>query len=307
MIKSIKFIIIKTWDNHSEISSEFIYEYDDQTEIMELNIYINSLYDDIVCTVLFANEYGYSSIPTEGYVKEFVENNYFDLYIFSRIGPIGGLMETIQNYKIIINSKEENHRNEPHVHIKNDNEEFRIRLTDFTIMDNNHKKPSLKVNKKTLNKIIGYLKTNQKWLLNQYNEIVNHNDVSNIVIDIVSEPNLNEITFAVASMDDFSLKKISLWKYSKEFAAYNLPSLDELYKINHDLVNPDKASDFLCYIYGDEIWAYCQKFISENNEISFTLRINPLYYSVENYHYFRECIINELEINYPNYKIGCSE
>ena len=101
------------------------------------------------------------------------------LICLQTIYPIGGIVAKYRNYKIIINSNEDIHRNLPHVHVWSPlGDDIFVDLKTFKYKGDFNSNQAKK-------KIIKYLKNNQKMLHNLYNCIVNHQILKKVTIDII--------------------------------------------------------------------------------------------------------------------------
>jgi len=95
--------------------------------------------------------------------------------------PIGGIFAIYKNYKIIINSKEENHQRFPHVHVYNQiGEDVVVSLIDLEITG------EMTISKKDMRKIVKYIKENKDELIILYNQIIMHKNIGKIEIDYLS-------------------------------------------------------------------------------------------------------------------------
>lgn len=94
--------------------------------------------------------------------------------------PVGATFAKYNNYRIVIHSDEDIHRNFPHVHVLSGD-------GDGTVIDLNKLEfcEGIELTGKDKKKIFEYLKDNQKTLLDYYNQIVEHKILDKISIEII--------------------------------------------------------------------------------------------------------------------------
>lgn len=94
--------------------------------------------------------------------------------------PVGATFAKYNNYRIVIHSDEDIHRNFPHVHVlSGDGEGTVIDLNKLEFYE------GIELTGKDKKKIFKYLKDNQKILLDYYNQIVEHKILDKISIEII--------------------------------------------------------------------------------------------------------------------------
>jgi len=94
--------------------------------------------------------------------------------------PQGVTVARYDFYKIIIHSNEGVHKNMPHIHIiNNDGRTTRVSLNDLKVLDEEI------LPKKVYKEIFDYLDENKEYLINLYNDIVNHKQIKKVTIDVI--------------------------------------------------------------------------------------------------------------------------
>lgn len=94
--------------------------------------------------------------------------------------PNGGTFAIYKNIKLIIHSKEDIHKNLPHIHVIGDTGiSTRLDLNTLTFIDKDF------LSKKERKKILEYVRKNKDFLIESYNKIVQHQELDKIVIDII--------------------------------------------------------------------------------------------------------------------------
>ena len=112
-------------------------------------------------------------------IEELFLNEIDKLICMQTIYPMGGIVAKYRNYKIVINSNEDIHRNLPHVHVWSPlGDNIFVDLKTFKYKGDFN-------NNQAKKKIIKYLKNKQEMLLSLYNSIVNHEIIEKVTIDII--------------------------------------------------------------------------------------------------------------------------
>ena len=94
--------------------------------------------------------------------------------------PVGATFAKYNNYKIVIHSNEDIHRNFPHVHVlSNQGDGTVIDLVNMEISE------GVELTGKDKKKIFEYLEENRELLINYYRQVVEHKLLDKISIEII--------------------------------------------------------------------------------------------------------------------------
>lgn len=165
------------WDFYKVLAEKYV-DNDDKNYLTMLDI--NEVFKNLFFRVIGLDKdleiSGETGILT---MEELFLGEINKLICIQTIYPMGGIVARYRNYKIVINSNEDIHRNLPHVHVWSPlGDDIFVDLKTFKYKGDFNSNQAKK-------KIIKYLKNKQKMLLSLYNSIVNHKIIEKVTIDII--------------------------------------------------------------------------------------------------------------------------
>lgn len=151
----------KVWDFYYELAKKYVeINYNGATEIDQI---IETIPFEIIGIMNTPIDYDHGNILLFKYCEKMLDRILCIIPIFA----IGGLVAQYNNYKLVIHSNEDNHKYFPHIHINS--------VADCIVIDLKTLKQveGFPITGKAKKKIFKYLKDNQNYLIQLYDDIVN--------------------------------------------------------------------------------------------------------------------------------------
>ncbi len=163
----------KVWNFYYELAKKYVeINYNGFTEIDQV---IETIPFEIIGAITTSIDYDHGDMLLTKYCHGMLNRVLCIIPIFC----IGGLIAQYNNYRLIIHTNEDNHKHFPHIHVDSIGDCSVINLVTLEQVE------GIPITGKAKKKIFGYLKDNQEFLMQRYDDIVNKKIVDKIEKHII--------------------------------------------------------------------------------------------------------------------------